>query len=257
MWKLHITAVAAAAMVAACQPQQQNGDSAGASNGEPASLESEAARFSYSVGVDLGSSLQAVEEDVDLAALERGIKDAFGGSELAIEESEREEIKNQVAQRIQQQRAEEQAEKSKEAAAKGETYREENAQREGVEVTDSGLQFESLEAGDGATPSESDTVTVHYKGELIDGTVFDSSYDRGEPATFPLGNVIPGWTEALQMMEEGGKARLVIPPELAYGDQGAGDRIGPNETLVFEVELIEVKAAANGGDGEGDSADAG
>ncbi|MHA7834852.1 MAG: FKBP-type peptidyl-prolyl cis-trans isomerase, partial [Algiphilus sp.] len=117
------------------------------------------------------------------------------------------------------------------------------AAREGVEVTESGLQFESLEKGEGASPTAEDTVTVHYRGELIDGTEFDSSYQRGEPATFPLGNVIPGWTEALQKMQEGGKARLVIPPDLAYGEQGAGNRIGPNETLVFEVELIEVEGS--------------
>lgn len=247
MRKLQLTAVASAAvLLAACQGQQGNAES-----DSKASLDSDAARFSYSVGVDLGNSLQAVDEsEVDLDALERGIREAYAGEDLAIDEAERTEIKNQVAQRLQQKQAEQQAQKGAEASEKGAAYQEENAQREGVEVTESGLQFEVLEEGEGASPSEDDTVTVHYKGELIDGTEFDSSYERGEPATFPLGNVIPGWTEALQKMQEGGKARLVIPPDLAYGEQGAGNRIGPNETLVFEVELIEVADEAAG---EGDS----
>ncbi|MEQ9010267.1 FKBP-type peptidyl-prolyl cis-trans isomerase [Algiphilus sp.] len=244
MWKFRLTAIAAALVVTACQAQNE-----GSTDAKEASLDSESAKFSYAVGVDLGNSLQAVKDDVDLAALERGIQEAFAGEELALDEAERTEIKNAVAQRLQQERAEEQAKAGEEAAAKGEAYQEENAARDGVEVTDSGLQFESLEQGKGASPTAEDTVTVHYRGELIDGTEFDSSYQRGEPATFPLGNVIPGWTEALQKMQEGGKARLVIPPDLAYGEQGAGNRIGPNETLVFEVELIEVK-----GDDAGDAA---
>lgn len=241
MRKLQMTAVASAAvLLAACGGQSGNAGG----DGSKAELDSEAARFSYSVGVDLGQSLQAIDEgEVDLDALDRGIREAYAGEELAIDEAERTEIKNQVAQRLQQQQASQQAERGAEAAEKGAAFQEENAQRDGVEVTESGLQFELLEAGEGASPSEADTVTVHYKGELIDGTEFDSSYQRGEPATFPLANVIPGWTEALQKMKEGGKARLVIPPELAYGEQGAGNRIGPNETLVFEVELIEVEDA--------------
>lgn len=245
MLKVAMTAAAAALILAGCQTQQ--GD--GAQNGnDSASLESESAKFSYAVGVDLGESLQQVEDEVDLAALKRGIDEAFAGDDLAMDEAERTQAKNAVAQRLQQQQASRDAEAGAEAEAAGSAFQEENASRDGVEVTDSGLQFEMLEKGEGKQPAASDTVTVHYKGELIDGTEFDSSYERGEPATFPLGNVIPGWTEALQKMQEGGKARLVIPPNLAYGAQGAGNRIGPNETLVFEVELISVN-----GEGEGDS----
>lgn len=123
---------------------------------------------------------------------------------------------------------------------KGQQYMSENAKREGVKTTESGLQYEVITEGDGKSPTATDTVLVHYKGTLIDGTEFDSSYKRGEPIEFPLNRVIPGWTEGVQLMKEGAKYRFVIPPNLAYGAQGAGP-IGPNETLVFEVELLKVR----------------
>jgi len=126
-------------------------------------------------------------------------------------------------------------------AETGADYLEQNAKKPGVTVTDSGLQFEELKAGTGKAPKASDSVTVHYRGTLVDGREFDSSYRRNQPATFPLNRVIRGWTEGLQLMKEGGKARLVIPSKLGYGPRGAGALIGPNETLVFEVELIKVQ----------------
>ncbi len=125
--------------------------------------------------------------------------------------------------------------------AQGEAFLAESAQREGVVTLPSGLQYEVLEEGDGATPRRRSTVVVHYSGTLIDGTPFDSSYSRGEPARFPVNRVIPGWTEALQLMQVGDKWRLFIPADLAYGDRGAGPVIGPGSTLIFEVELIEVQ----------------
>ena len=134
-----------------------------------------------------------------------------------------------------------QAAASADAAAAGQAFLAENEAREEVSVTDSGLQYEVLEEGDGPKPSLEDTVSVHYVGTLIDGTEFDSSVARGEPASFPLKGVIPGWTEGLQLMDVGSKYRFVIPSELAYGDRGAGEAIGPGETLVFEVELLEIK----------------
>lgn len=236
--RLSILSAAMATAVALTACEQQN---AASEDSEPAALDSEAARFSYAVGVDLGQSLGMVRDDVDLDALKRGLDDAFADADLALDDAEREEAKLAVAQRLQEQQQEELAARGDEAAEKGETFRGENAARDGVTVTESGLQIEFLEEADGDMPSEEDTVTVHYRGTLIDGTEFDSSYERGEPATFPLRNVISGWTEALQLMPVGSKARLVIPSELAYGEQGAGDRIGPNETLVFEVELLEIQ----------------
>ena len=129
---------------------------------------------------------------------------------------------------------------TEDAKQRGEAFLAENAQREGVVVLPSGLQYEIIEEGKGTSPKSSDTVTVHYRGTLIDGTEFDSSYKRGRPATFKLNRVIKGWTEGLQLMKEGGKRRLYIPSNLAYGKRGAGKLIGPGETLIFDVELIRV-----------------
>lgn len=125
--------------------------------------------------------------------------------------------------------------------AAGEAFLAENGKKDNIITTASGLQYEVVEQGDGASPSASDNVTVHYKGTTIDGKVFDSSYDRGAPATFPLNRVIAGWTEGLQLMKEGGKFRFFIPSELAYGERGAGNLIGPNSALIFDVELIKVQ----------------
>ena len=127
------------------------------------------------------------------------------------------------------------------AAEKGAAFLKENASKEGVKTTPSGLQYKITKEGEGKSPKATDTVVVHYKGTLLDGTEFDSSIKRGEPATFPLNRVIPGWTEGLQLLKEGGKATLYIPSKLAYGERGAGGKIGPNEALIFEVELIKIQ----------------
>lgn len=226
-------ALAAATLATACNKQ----DSADA---PPSALESDAQKFGYAIGVDLGRSLQPVKQDVDIAALKAGLDDAFGEATLKLDDAAREEIKNTVAKNMQERQQKERAAQAEKASAEGQKFLAENTKKAGVTTTASGLQYEVLAEGKGTKPKASDNVTVHYKGTLLNGEEFDSSYARGEPVTFPLGNVIPGWTEGVQLMAPGAKYKLYIPAELAYGERGAGVKIGPNETLVFEVELISV-----------------
>ena len=215
----------------------------GAAPAESVDLEDDAARFGYAIGVDLGESLAPVRDEIDIDALKAGLDDAFEGRELKLDDVAREEIKNSAAERIQASQAKAVGERAKVAKEAGEKFLAENAKRDGVTETDSGLQYEVLTPAEGDKPSAEDRVTVHYRGTLIDGTEFDSSYSRGEPVTFPLGNVIAGWTEGVQLMSPSAKYKFVIPASLAYGERGAGNRIGPNETLVFEVELLSIEEA--------------
>jgi FKBP-type peptidyl-prolyl cis-trans isomerase FklB len=194
----------------------------------------------YALGQQLGGDLKAGGVEVDIDMLAAGIKDAYAGTSLlddaeiasAMETLQRKMMEKQMAQR---------EEAAKENLREGQEFLSENAQKDGVRTTESGLQYEVIEKGSGKTPTPESTVTVHYRGTLIDGTEFDSSFSRGEPATFPVNGVIAGWTEALQLMSEGAKYKLYIPADLAYGERGAGQAIGPNETLIFDVELISVK----------------
>ena len=196
-------------------------------------VETEEDKVSYGIGMMMGEQLKQFG-DIDYDMLVAGLRAQKEGEETAITVEEA-----QAAIMAQQQEAAEAA--AAEASAASEQYLEENAAREQVTVTDSGLQYEVLEEGDGPKPSVDDTVSVHYVGTLLDGTEFDSSIARGEPAEFPLKGVIPGWTEGVQLMNVGSKYRFVIPSDLAYGERGAGQAIGPGETLVFEVELLEIK----------------
>ncbi len=190
--------------------------------------------IAYGMGVVAMSSIkdQFKIEEPNFGIINRAMQDVHSGTPLITQEEF-----NQVANnffRIQQE------EKGKEALQKGRDFLANNAQKEGVKMTDSGLQYKVLQEGTGASPKLEDKVTVHYHGTLLDGTVFDSSVDRGQPASFPVSGVIPGWTEALQMMKVGDKWQVYIPSELAYGPRGAGGQIGPNEALIFDVELIEI-----------------
>lgn len=223
-------------LLAAC-----SGGAGGGAESAPAKLDTDAQKFGYAIGIDLGTSLKPVAEEVDIAALKAGLDDAFAGRPAKLDEAAREAIKNTVAQNLQNKQLAERAKAASAAKERGEQFLADNAKREGVITTASGLQYEVLRAGEGPSPSATDEVTVHYRGTLIDGTEFDSSYARGEPVTFPLSNVIAGWTEGVQLMSPGAKFKFFIPSELAYGERGAGSRIGPNETLIFEVELLEVK----------------
>ena len=192
---------------------------------------------SYGIGRQIGDQVASQPfEGLNADAVAQGVMDALNGSEMAVEVEDLRAAFGVINERMQ---AEHEA-KAKEAASAGTAFLEENAKKDGVTVTESGLQYEVLVAGEGEKPTADSTVRTHYHGTLIDGSVFDSSYDRGQPAEFPVGGVIKGWTEALQLMSVGSKWRLAIPYELAYGEQGAGGAIGPYQTLVFDVELLEI-----------------
>jgi FKBP-type peptidyl-prolyl cis-trans isomerase len=211
-------------------------------------------RLSYGVALGLGRNMASDGMEMDIDAFTLGLRDAFSGAEQRLSQ---EEIQAEMVAFQEKLQAEQEAERNAQASSNAEAaeaFLAENAQREGVVTTDSGLQYEILEEGDGVTPGPEDTVEVHYRGTLLDGTEFDSSYKRGEPVTFGVGQVIAGWTEALQMMPAGSKWKLFIPPELAYGAGGAGQVIGPNAALTFEVELLSVPSQAEDTEGE-DSAE--
>ncbi len=194
---------------------------------------------SYGIGLQMGQQLADNPFDgLDIAAVAAGLAAAFYGDEPEVSEDQIRAAFEVISARMQ----EAQAEQAKLAAGAGEAFLAENAKKAGVTVTASGLQFEVLVQGDGEKPSRSSTVRTHYHGTLIDGTVFDSSYNRGQPAEFPVGGVIAGWTEALQMMPVGSKYRLYIPHNLAYGERGAGAAIAPFSALVFDVELLAIVA---------------
>lgn len=194
---------------------------------------------SYGIGRQMGDHLATQSfEGVELEAVVTGIRESFAGEELSIEGEKIQAAFNEIQARMQ-----EQAEKlAKVAAAEGEEFLAKNAEREEVTVTDSGLQYEIVTAGEegGESPTAESTVRTHYHGTFPDGKVFDSSYERGQPAEFPVGGVIAGWTEALQMMTKGAKWRLTVPYQLAYGAQGSPGGIPPYATLVFDVELLDI-----------------
>jgi FKBP-type peptidyl-prolyl cis-trans isomerase FklB len=204
-------------------------------------LRNDKEKLSYSIGMDIGGNLKEGSIDVDPDVLAKGLKDSYGGGKTALTEEEARRTIQDFQQRIAAKRAETMRKAGERNKADGEKFLAENAGKAGVKTLPSGLQYKELEAGTGKTPKATDTVTVHYRGTLIDGKEFDSSYKRGAPATFPVSGVIAGWTEALQLMKEGSKWQLFIPSNLAYGERGAGRDIGPNAALIFEVELISVK----------------
>lgn len=200
-------------------------------------IDTDEKRVSYGIGRQMGDQLLASNiPDLNLELVAAGLKDAFGQQASQVPEAEL-QAAFQVLQGKMQAVAEAAA---KEAAQAGVDFLAENAKREGVVTLPSGLQYEVVTAGTGATPEASSTVQTHYEGTLISGEVFDSSYKRGQPAEFPVGGVIAGWTEALQLMQEGAKWRLFIPSELAYGARGAGNSIPPHSALVFDIELLKV-----------------
>ncbi len=202
-------------------------------------LETVEQRASYGIGRQMGDQLaQGTFDGVDINAVTQGLQDAFTGEALRVPAEQIQAAFNEITERL---RAEQEA-KAKEAAAEGEKFLADNAKRDGVITLESGLQYEIVTAGeeDGDKPTVQSKVRTHYHGTFIDGNVFDSSYERGQPAEFPVGGVIAGWTEALQLMTKGSKWRLYVPYQLAYGAQGSPGGIPPYSTLVFDVELLDI-----------------
>ena len=199
--------------------------------------ETHESKASYGVGINMGTQLLGQTfEGLDIEIVAQGLKDSFLKIDRAVSPQDVQAAFEHVTKLMQQQKQEQ----SKGAIEAGQNHLDENANKEGVTVTDSGLQYEIITVGEGELPGLTAKVKTHYHGTLIDGTVFDSSYDRGQPAEFPVNGVIAGWTEALQLMPVGSKWKLTIPYSLAYGEQGAGGAIGPCETLVFDIELLEI-----------------
>lgn len=217
--------------------QQPAAPAAPANPAAPKSLDDQA---SYIIGLNIGRNLKAQEVPANPDIVMKGIRDGLSGAQPAMTDEEMQTVMNTFQQQMmakQQAKAQVEGQKNQKAA---EDFLATNKAKKGVVTTASGLQYEVVKEGTGASPKATDQVTVHYTGTLLDGTKFDSSVDRGQPATFPVNQVIPGWTEALQLMKVGGKYKLYIPPALGYGERGAGGEIGPNSLLVFDVELLGI-----------------
>ena len=198
-------------------------------------------KLSYALGLGIGQQLKSMDaRDIIIDDFAQAIKDVLNDKELAVTNREAQQIVTKYFQEKEEKMNAEKAEKGKVAREAGEAFLKENSSKEGVITTKSGLQYKGLQEGNGKSPKATDSVRCHYEGMLIDGTLFDSSLQRGEPATFPLNGVIAGWTEGLQLMKEGAKYRFFIPYLLGYGANGAGNSIPPYSTLIFDVELIEV-----------------
>lgn len=204
-------------------------------------LKSDKEKLSYSIGMDIGGNMKRGAIDVDPDRLAKGLKDSYGGGKTDLTEDEARQAITTYQKARTAKLAEEKLKLGERNKAEGEKFLAENAKKEGVTTLPSGLQYKVIAPGTGKSPKSTDTVTTQYKGTLIDGTEFDSSYKTGQPATFPVSGVVPGWIEALQLMKEGAKWQLFVPSNLAYGERGAGRDIGPNATLIFEVELISIK----------------
>ncbi|MEH6344147.1 MAG: FKBP-type peptidyl-prolyl cis-trans isomerase [Bermanella sp.] len=225
MRKLPMVALVSAALLAGCNGEKE------------VSLETNIDKMSYGIGMSMARSVKGQPIDINTAAMMAGLQDVLNDKPVKLEE----EVIREAFAAVREDQMEKQKLESEGAVQKGEEYLAVNAKKEGVSSTESGLQYEVLATGEGDSPKAEDTVEVHYHGTLIDGSVFDSSVDRGAPAKFPVNRVISGWTEALQLMRVGDKWRLHIPAELAYGAQSPSPKIPANSALVFEVELLSIE----------------
>lgn len=208
-----------------------------------AELETDAQKLGYTLGMDIGNSIkqQGDVTDIDLDAMFAAVRDVVEGNDTQLTTEQATAIRQDYMNQRRQAAAAEREQLAASNQTEGEAFLAENAQKDGITVTESGLQYEVVTQGDGAMPAATDRVTVHYRGRLLNGQEFDSSYSRGQPATFALNQVIPGWTEGVQLMPAGSTYKFYIPSDLAYGENGAGQSIGPNATLIFDVELISIE----------------
>lgn len=254
----HSTSLAVLALtvaLAACQPLDKDtgkpldggaasADAAAASDAKApvrGGMKTEREQLSYAIGMQIGETLKGIKDDVDLGTVFKAVRGVVDGKEPLLTPVETMEIMQGFSMRMQARQMEEFTRMASENAEAGARFLEENAGKDGVQTTSSGLQYQVLEEGSGPRPSAGDTVRVHYRGTLLDGETFDDSYARGEPVEFALSQVVPGWQEGLQLMPVGSKYRLWLPSELGYGEGGTpGGPIGPNATLVFEVELLDI-----------------
>lgn len=204
-------------------------------------LDTQELKEAYAFGIDVGHQLSKFKEGIDVPTFLEGIKTVFENKEPEISTEEYQELMKNFQEKVQAKMKEEQEEASNEAKGLGEKFLAENKSNDGVKVTESGLQYKIIEQGNGNNATEDDTVEVHYEGKLLDGTVFDSSYQRGQTVSFALKSVIKGWTEGVQLMNPGSVYELYIPSDLAYGEAGAGGAIPPNSALIFKVELVSIK----------------
>ena len=204
-------------------------------------LKTQKEKVSYIIGTDIGKNLKKQSIDVNPELLFKGIKDVFTGEKFLLTDQEIQEVMTAFQQEMVAKQSEKMGKLAAENKKLGEAFLEANKKKDSVVTLPSGLQYKVIVEGTGKTPMLTDTVTTNYRGTLVDGTEFDNSYKRGEPATFPVNGVIAGWTEALQHMKAGSKWKLYIPANLAYGDRGAGQLIGPGAALIFDIELISVK----------------
>lgn len=207
--------------------------------------ESSTDAVSYALGYNIGRSLEAqgIDSELDIDEVVAGLRAGLGAAEPRMSEQRIQQVLTEFSIRMEQRHAEQRRAEAEQQRQLGEQFLTENRQRDGVMETPSGLQYQVVEPGEGASPGPEDTVLVHYTGRFIDGEVFDSSRDRGQPVRIPLDQVIAGWTEGMQLMQEGGRYKLFTPPDLAYGEEGRGEAMPPNATLIFDIELIEVLPA--------------
>jgi len=223
-------------------PTATTQQSTAAGNQNTSALATQRDKVSYAIGMNIGTNLHRQSVDVDPKLLQQGLQDALSGGKTLLSEDEARATLTEFQTEVRKKQQEKMQQAGEANKKEGDAFLVANKSKEGVVALPSGLQYKILSAGTGPKPAASDSVVCNYRGTLIDGKEFDSSYKRGQPATFPVGGVIKGWTEALQLMPVGSKWQLFVPSELAYGDRGTGADIGPNSTLIFEVELLSIQS---------------